>query len=719
MSLLKNSVSFGQALRKTGQRPGFSIKSKEAVPKTEVLEQPHMKKKGVRRGFIKFPAVLCRLALFLPPSARTNTSIKTVSLLALLLVFLVSPLWALDFGVRVRPYLSFPIGDSGDLFTFGGGADAILDLDLSSIWGNPLDLGYSVGPEVSYNYFSFNADSGMSVITGGLGLSLFYYFNRISVRGGGALGLYNASYTMAGLENSYLNTWWSYSGEVGFRFSPTFILSGYAGYRRYNSQPGDPLYSGIFAGISARLAFETGERADNIAVELSQEEPVFPIYMGLYRENQIGTLRLTNHESAEIRNVTVSFRAGNYTASQYPCGTIPLLGKNRTAEIPLFADFSAQLFNFSEDGKIPGEVIIRYELLGAERSSSGQVVVSVYNRNSFRWFDPASLAVFVSPTAPELLDYSKYIVGIARNRMRTALNQKMQQAVFLFEGLRAAGIADSLDAQTPYAEYHQNSERVDYVQFPFQTLAYRMGDLDDLGLLFAGVLEAAGIKSAIIPMADDFLVAFSLDIDAASAGNFFNDVDNLLIIDDTVWMPVAMSSLAEGFINCWYNAVNRINFAVENGDDVNFIILEDAWTLYPPAAMSVQDIQYDKPLEAAVSRLAETDMLRYISSEFNPKILAVQNEIRTQGGSVTLYNRLGLLYVRAGMYNEANAEYQRSAALGSAAAMVNLGNLAILSRDFSAAEQWFTRALRIDPRNRSAQNGLNQVVGRSLGPAQK
>jgi hypothetical protein len=29
-----------QALGKTGQKPGFSIKSKEAVPKTEVLEQP-------------------------------------------------------------------------------------------------------------------------------------------------------------------------------------------------------------------------------------------------------------------------------------------------------------------------------------------------------------------------------------------------------------------------------------------------------------------------------------------------------------------------------------------------------------------------------------------------------------------------------------------------------------------------------------------------------
>jgi hypothetical protein len=29
-----------QALGKTGQKPGFSTKFKEAVPKTEVLEQP-------------------------------------------------------------------------------------------------------------------------------------------------------------------------------------------------------------------------------------------------------------------------------------------------------------------------------------------------------------------------------------------------------------------------------------------------------------------------------------------------------------------------------------------------------------------------------------------------------------------------------------------------------------------------------------------------------
>jgi hypothetical protein len=40
MSLFQNPVSFGQALGKTGQKPGFSTKSREAVPKSDILEQP-------------------------------------------------------------------------------------------------------------------------------------------------------------------------------------------------------------------------------------------------------------------------------------------------------------------------------------------------------------------------------------------------------------------------------------------------------------------------------------------------------------------------------------------------------------------------------------------------------------------------------------------------------------------------------------------------------
>jgi hypothetical protein len=40
--LFQNPIGFEQALGKTGREPGFSPKFKVAVPKAEVLEQPHL-----------------------------------------------------------------------------------------------------------------------------------------------------------------------------------------------------------------------------------------------------------------------------------------------------------------------------------------------------------------------------------------------------------------------------------------------------------------------------------------------------------------------------------------------------------------------------------------------------------------------------------------------------------------------------------------------------
>jgi hypothetical protein len=617
-------------------------------------------------------------------------------------------LWAFDFGAHLRPFMSFPLEDDSDLYSFGGGGDLSLNADISSILRNPLLLGYSLGCEFSYNVVPLkNAGLNMNLAGGGLEAGLFYYpFSRLHIRADGTWGLYQGFFNGV----SYSNYWWKISGEMGFRFSPSFILSLQGGFRRYNYTGDASLYSGFFAGLSAQLIFETGDRNDGILVELLQEEPVFPIFRSLYRQNQIGVLRVSNNESAEVRNLSVSFRAGDYTSSQFLCGTIPSLGKRGTTELPLYGDFSSVLFDFAENGRISGDLIIRYEILGTERTITGNVVVSVFNRNSFRWMDPAALAVFVSPTAPETLDYSKYIVGMARNRMRTGLNQNMQYAMYLYEGLRAGGVSLSQDAQTPYSEFRRETSRVDTIQFPFQTLAYRSGDLDELGLLCAAAFEAAGIKTALIPLENDFLIAFSLNISEEAGENLFYNMENLLIINDEVWIPLSLSYFQEGFINSWYGAVNILNAAFAGDENVDFIVLKDAWVSYPPAALSVQEVHFDKPQEVLVSRMAETDLLRYISAEFGPKIQALQDTIRREGASADRYNRLGLLYMRAGMLAEARSEYQRAAAMGFVSAMVNLGNIAMLERDYSTAEQWFNRVLQQDPSNQAALRNLRQIV---------
>ena len=109
-----------------------------------------------------------------------------------------------------------------------------------------------------------------------------------------------------------------------------------------------------------------------------------------------------------------------------------------------------------------------------------------------------------------------------------------------------------------------------------------------------------------------------------------------------------------------------MNSAFAENPDTEVIILQEAWRTYPAATITGSEAQFAKPDQAAVARAVDTDLMRYISNEFGPKIRAIQDDVKAKGsGTAAQYNSLGLLYIRAGMYEESKAEYQKSAALGS------------------------------------------------------
>jgi tetratricopeptide (TPR) repeat protein len=141
----------------------------------------------------------------------------------------------------------------------------------------------------------------------------------------------------------------------------------------------------------------------------------------------------------------------------------------------------------------------------------------------------------------------------------------------------------------------------------------------------------------------------------------------------------------------------------------DFIILEKAWALYPPAPLPTQGMQFSVPEARIVSRNAETAINGYVNAEIEPLIGALQTRLRT-APSADLYNRLGILLVRAGRPGEAKAAYERAAGMGSAAAMTNRGNMALLEKDLAAAERWFRQALQREPGNAGAVRGLKQIT---------
>lgn len=78
--------------------------------------------------------------------------------------------------------------------------------------------------------------------------------------------------------------------------------------------------------------------------------------------------------------------------------------------------------------------------------------------------------------------------------------------------------------------------------------------------------------------------------------------------------------------------------------------------------------------------------------------------------SASLYNQLGLLYVRAGMYTNAISVYEVSAKMGSIAAMNNLGNIYSLQKQYNAAKKWYESALALEPDNETARKNLEKIA---------
>ena len=642
---------------------------------------------------------------------KTNFYHSSRSLFFLLLLFVNCALiFGLDFNFRPRGFVYLPSNsvtsaEGNAVYGMGGGVDLGFEVDLSSIWSNPIGLGYTLGVEggMLFNPIKSETAKSLSIYSAGGGLGLYIFpMSRLFVRVDGSMGMYVPS--LDG-NTGYSGIYWRGGGEAGFRFTPGFTLAANSGLRQFNagkdSNVGGKFSSGIYAGLTAQLSFQTGTSASReaVGVVLDQYEAVYPVFMQLYQRNAVGSLEIRNNENAEIRDVRVSFRASGYTAAEFPCGAVSFIARGRSVQLPLLADFSPEILRFTDKGRILGEVVIRYRFLGKEREAARSVILATNNRNMVTEGDGGALAAFISPTSPETVDYAKFIAGLARGDRRTGLNQNFQYAIWLMEGLRAGGV---ILGHT----YAHESE----AQFPAETLSYRSGNTRDLALLVAGCLESVGIPSAFVRLGDDFLVAVSLNINQSAAETLFNDYSkDVLIINGGVWLPLSMAAFNNGFYAAWTHSIKVLGEHFRSGKSAEFVMVEDAWVVYPPAPLPEQGSRVIRTDTSAAAKEVNRAIQQYIAQEIQPVLTQTQARAAANP-TAAAYNRLGIVLVRAGRVAEGKTNYEKAAGMGSVPAMTNRGNLALIEKDYATAERWFKLALSKESQNSAALRGLEQVM---------
>lgn len=624
---------------------------------------------------------------------------KKVNAFLLTFVLVINSLNALDLSLRLSPSVLFSGKNTSFETGFGGVAQA--DVNLFNL--------LNVGVEGFYNNVPITNSNALSLYGWGLGLGAYYYpLSRLYVGAGGAFGIYSWSTNAVdtndtGNSKEFIasNLYYRAYGEVGFRFNPSLTVcanGGYAGFMEGSKTS----YKGPFAGVSVKINMEVGNKGSgDVGANIEQFDDVYPVYMQLYRTASAGNIILTNYESAEIRNVKVSFRAGKYTASTIECATIPMLQKFKSAEVPLMIDFSNDILNFSENGVISGEVIVEYDFLGKKKINVENVVLSVNNRNAFSWGDSAALAAFISPDTPEVLELAKFCAGVTRNNLYTGMNRNIQFAAGIFEGLKASGITYSGDVSTPYVTYHTGYE-LDSVQYPLQTMDCLSGDYDDLGVLLAACLESVGIPTALIPYDDDFLVLVSIDVKPNQALNHFASEDSVLVDDSDVYFALSMANFEKGFTVS--RKVGSEKLALCKTDETGkyeYINIHTAWELYPPVVYSSGSSSFEKPSQTVIEKATADAIKEYIDGELS---VVIENA-RKSGND----NKVGVALVRAGRYSEAKDAFNRAAKSGSLAAMNNVANVLMYEKNYSAAAAQYQKVLDKDPENNTAKKGLENA----------
>jgi tetratricopeptide (TPR) repeat protein len=173
--------------------------------------------------------------------------------------------------------------------------------------------------------------------------------------------------------------------------------------------------------------------------------------------------------------------------------------------------------------------------------------------------------------------------------------------------------------------------------------------------------------------------------------------------------------LGAGFSAAWAEGIKIIDsIGAENETDENpevrdFIVFENAWAAYPPAPLPPLGVRIPRPEEGAIAAAAGRAISRYTADELEPKIRDINRQLGLGGASAALYNQLGNLQVRSNRLADAKTAFERAAGMGLADAMANRGNVALVEKDFAAAERWFRQALNAEPDNSTARRGMELV----------
>jgi len=587
--------------------------------------------------------------------------------------------------------LSLTLSESSDLYQFGGGTRLSANIGFPGLpW---LTAGGSVGVNVIGTRSTDNALTMFAAEVGpGLSFAPSGRFRfDVAVYGGYAMGMWNGETGGSGSAGAHVLASW--------KLSPQFSLGVGAGYKNRFG-----LYEGasFILGTSYRLG---GQSVNPVDFQEIQLDPVFPILYQYYDTSSLGAVKLRNDGDVAVQDVKVSVVVRDFMDTPKVCGTYDQVAAGEEITVPLYALFKNSILSVTEGARVAAEISVDYSYFDKGYTQKNSQTLQVYNRNAITWDDDRKAAAFVTARDPQVLRFSKNSAGVQDLSRLQAVNKNFRTALVMFEALRSYGIVYIVDPKSSYKELSKDALAIDFLQFPVQSLSYRSGDCDDLSILYNALLEAAGIETAFITVPGHIFVAFSLDMWPEEAEKTFGSRDNLIIADNTTWIPIETTALEKNFIDAWEVAAREWRDGSRSGG-AKLLLTHKSWEVYEPVGspgndrLAAVDLPDTQKLLASYTATLEN----YINRAIYDREQELLSQIRSRSDNSRSINALGVLYARYGLYDKAKVQFERVADAYQPA-RINLGNIYYLNEEWNRALSYYNLALETNPEDTHALLG--------------
>jgi tetratricopeptide (TPR) repeat protein len=433
-------------------------------------------------------------------------------------------------------------------------------------------------------------------------------------------------------------------------------------------------------------------------VERVEFASLFPALLQVYRSRPAGSVLVRNDRPEALRDLRAELFIPRYM--DYPASgpVVPRLEPGAEARLGLAALLNEKVLDIEEDIPVQALVTLRYSDSGGERSFELTRQVVLYRRSALTWDDTGKLACFVTPNedtvAREAFRMQKARPGAP------AFSESLRRAAAICDALGALPLAYVPDPASSFDAASEDHAMVDTVRFARTTLAYGGGDCDDTTALLASLLEAAGLRTAILTSPGHVFLAFDSGEKAESAWLFAAPGFETIASGGRLWIPLESTSLGQGFTASW-KAASTLVARYRTTPDFGFLVLSDARASYPalplpPSSLPVPTA--DPEALSALDAAAAADLERGLYSPVRAALETARKGLSGRDWSKGT-NRIAQLESRFGRTDRARAALAEIVARdpGYVAAYLNLASLCLGEGRRDEALAWLGKASAAAP----------------------